>query len=78
MNDNREQVFMGLELVATALDLADKLLEQPSGIDWFKVAAQLKREWYDSIDFDAVVKNEPDLMLFLKEQVIDYSGMFDT
>ena len=69
----KEQVFMGLELAATALNLSDKLQKQPSGIDWMNVAVGIATEWNDSVNFEAMVKNEPELMVFLKEQLIFYS-----
>lgn len=72
-NKARSQVFTGLELSAIALDLADKLLDQPSGIDWFKVADHVKIDWKNSVDFSLMVDSEPDLMVFLKQQMIFYS-----
>jgi hypothetical protein len=69
-NKARSQVFTGIELSATALDLSDKLMKTPSGIDWFLVADIIKADWYDSVDFELLVKSEPDLMVFLKEQMI--------
>jgi len=72
-NKERSQVFTGLELSAIALDLSDKLLDQPSGIDWFKVADVIKDDWYNTVDFQLMVMSEPDLMVFLKQQMIFYS-----
>lgn len=69
----KQQVYMALELVAIALDLADKLLKQPSGIDWFSVADDVKIDWKDSVDFRLMVQSEADLMGYLKEQMIFYS-----
>lgn len=72
-NKARSQVFTGLELSAIALDLSDKLLDQPSGIDWFQVADVVKDDWRTTVDFGLMVESEPDLMVFLKEQMIFYS-----
>ena len=72
-NQARSQVFTGLELSAIALDLSDKLLDQPSGIDWFGVADDIKVDWKESVDFALMVESEADLMVFLKEQMIFYS-----
>ena len=72
-NKARSQVFTGLELSAIALDLSDKLLDQPSGIDWFGVADDIKVDWHDTVDFQLMVASESDLMVFLKEQMIFYS-----
>lgn len=72
-NKERSQVFTGLELSAIALDLSDKLMKTPSGIDWFAVADDIKTDWHDTVDFQLMVKSERDLMVFLKEQMIFYS-----
>ena len=70
LNESTSQVFMGLELVAVALDLADKLLDDPTDTDWFAVVDHMKIEWAGVMDFEEMVAGESDLMQFLREQVV--------
>jgi len=73
---SRSQVFTALELSAIALDLSDKLSKEPSGTDWFKVVDELKEEWYYEVSFTHLIKGEPDLMVFLREQIMISRGIF--
>ena len=75
----KEQVKIGLELVAVALDLSDKLLNQPSGLCWFTISVDLFAEWEDEhygMDFESMVEGEKDLLLFLKDSIIEYSRWY--
>ena len=69
----RSQVFTAIELSAIALDLSDKLLDEPSGTDWFQIADDIKADWENTVDFRMLVECETNIMVFIKEQMGFYS-----